>query len=461
MERSNYFSDQYVFSDDLNNEHFKMASQSVWRSQASLGNSGGYGKVYGWYTGSVISGGIYGSPNNYLTGSDFRPYPVDANNIRVLSPGKALMPTGELIDYTIDITSTLGTVNSYSSWPGTGSAVNKQNYVKLKYIEASGSMKTDDYGNSYPTRYYTNIYGGAFIQIDEILPTSDEILLATFMAGGSGEITSNFQDRRLYCRTITTADAVMLDPTYKPISSHYTAEDHIRAVGTGIATPTNPHGLGIQDMNIIGTNESFWYITGSGNLPLANRTQADLRFVNKDITGSVLLSGYGAISYYNNYHPSLIGFHFFQSVSGSAVYNQPFSSSSVTPGNIFVNDVVSIDSSYSFQSRFSLSEMVRAVFVTPGSYSLNTWYGKVNTSINTAYSVYISAQSSAMYYVGEYLAIYINNTPSDVGEILLNSLTFFNGSTWYSLNAIVPKGWYWKPAGFLTGYNSASCVVID
>jgi hypothetical protein len=245
MERSNFFDDQYVYSNDLNNTETTKADQIILRTQAPLGSSGGIYQGLSYGSASVIAGGVFGSPADYSLSKNLMAVGgVLLSRIDVY-PGTALSPTGELIIVPSYVEIPISSSTLTTNWTSTPSVLN---YVKIRYQESSGSFGTDDLGNSYATRYY----GSYFINIDGTPPdTTKEILLATFTANGSGVVIgATWQDSRLYVRTITPADAVILSPTKKIVGSFVSVEDHVNAKGSGIPTVTNPHGLTPNDLGV-------------------------------------------------------------------------------------------------------------------------------------------------------------------------------------------------------------------
>lgn len=279
MERSNFFNDQHVLAEDLNNIGATGASQSILRTQAPLGDSGGIGQSSSFWTGSVPQGGIYGSPADYLNSSiNFFPSVSSPSQI-VVAPGTAIDVNGEMIVMTSSKTLNKGSSDSNYIWTASSNVLN---YIKLAYQEVSGSVKTDDEGNSHPTRYTPSFY----ITVDGTVPTDSEILLGTFVGTGTGDITGTIQDRRMYVRTIVPANAVILDPTVKPISAHTSVEDHIRAVGTGTPTQTNPHGLTPADIGISNLSESVIQHRKDSHVNGIMLTQRD---------GTSILSGLGSV----------------------------------------------------------------------------------------------------------------------------------------------------------------------
>lgn len=247
MERPNFFDTQNVFSDDLNDICFTAGSQSVQRAQAILGASGGYGRAYSFMTGSVPRGGVFGSPADYLSNVNLNATKYNTAQI-LLSSGTAMDSAGNLIKVSSASLLTVGGSSSTYKWVA---SPNVQNYVRISYQQNSGSAKIDDYGNTF----YTRLYDGYYVKVDSTLPTSNEILLSTFMADGTGAISGVVTDRRQYVRVITPSSAVMLDPTTKPVSSWASVDDHVIAVGTGTPSSTNPHGISSEDISGLTTNE--------------------------------------------------------------------------------------------------------------------------------------------------------------------------------------------------------------
>jgi len=249
MDRVNFFDTQMVLSDDLNDMQYNLASQSVDRTQAPLGYSGGFGGGPGfeYASGSIFQGGVYGNPSQYLVGGiNLEVHKFGAT--LVVAPGKALDKNGNLIVVDSAKILTKATTTDNYAWI---SSPDVQNYIKISYQESSGSAKTDDYGISHYTRYEHSY----FITVDSEVPTGAELLLGTFMADPDGYPSAAVVDRRLYVSTITPASAVILDPTNKPVSSWQNVEDHINAVGSATPTNVNPHGLQIGDLYGFHTEE--------------------------------------------------------------------------------------------------------------------------------------------------------------------------------------------------------------
>lgn len=248
MNRVYFFDTQTVLSDDLNDTQYNLISQSILRTQAPLGYSGGWGGGVGfeYASGSIFQGGVYGNPANYLSAVNLQVHKFGTTLI--VAPGKALDTNGDLIVVNSSLTLTKGTTTSSYSWISSPSV---QNYIKISYQESSGSAKADDYG----VQHYTRYSGSYYINVDSSPQTGAELLLGTFIADSSGYPTDAVVDRRLYITTITPASGVILDPTNKPVSSWVSVEDHINAVGSSTPTNVNPHGLRIDDLGGFHTEE--------------------------------------------------------------------------------------------------------------------------------------------------------------------------------------------------------------
>jgi hypothetical protein len=287
MERSNYFSDEYVYSDDLNNTESTKAHQLILRTQAPLGYSSGYSLS----SASVYQGGIYGSPASYLLPVNCQCASiVPGGSVLTVYSGTALSPAGEVIIIPSTpqnfVTIGVGTAGATYNWTATPNVLN---YVKLSYQETSGSLGADDLGNVFATEYY----GSYFITVDGTLPNpATQILLSTFTADSAGRIVTGPIDCREYVSTITPATSVILDPTTKLVSSFVTAADHINAKGSGVATVKNAHGLTLADL-------------GASDGTAGHRIEAHAACII-DITGA-----YPAGVFFNSWQPSMSG------VSGS------------------------------------------------------------------------------------------------------------------------------------------------
>lgn len=261
MERSNFFTDQDVLKEDLNNIESSKGNQLRYRAQYILGASGGVRQSNPLASASVERGGIYYNtaieegeeaegPTSALYYKEFfNPSVLSATSIRILE-GAALDPNGEVIINPATIDMTKGSTGANYDW-STAAPGEIQWYVKLRYAAASGSFKSDDLGTSYPTRYTDSF----IINVDYTEPTADDILIASFQGTSGGNITGSIVDERAFVRVITPANAVILDPSTVPVAAHLTVEDHIDAVGSGVASDTNPHGLSPDDIGVSSTVE--------------------------------------------------------------------------------------------------------------------------------------------------------------------------------------------------------------
>jgi hypothetical protein len=283
MERSNYFNDEDVYADDLNNTESTKAHQLVLRTQAPLGYSGGYSLS----SASIYQGGIYGSPADYLLNKNFYcSNVVPGGSVLTVYNGTALSPTGDIIVQSVlpegYITFALGTSGSVWNWTVTPNVLN---YIKLSYQETSGSVGVDDLGNVFASEYYASY----MLTVDgNPANPATQILLATFIADGSGKILTGLTDCRTYVSTVTLATSVMLDPTTKLVSTFTTVADHVNAKGSGTATAKNAHGLTLADL-------------GASDGTVGHRVEAHAACII-DITGA-----YPAGVFFNSWQPSMSG----------------------------------------------------------------------------------------------------------------------------------------------------------
>ena len=250
MQRTYYFTDQDVLQEDLNNTEDSKASAIKQRAIYGLLSSGG---IYGnnpTVSASVVRGGVWANPTAYNIEANLCIIGASTTQL-VMETGRALDVNGEFIQVSVAKTMNFGGSDINYSWvlPGGPYTEGAMYYVKIKYAEASGSLKANDAGVSYPTRY-TDSY---FVTVNGTVPVSGEILLATFTGDTSGHIKSSIKDERLYVRPLVPASGVIVDPTLRPYGTVVTAENHITAVGTGIPSPTNPHGLTGNDIGLTDT----------------------------------------------------------------------------------------------------------------------------------------------------------------------------------------------------------------
>jgi hypothetical protein len=258
MERANFFNDQDVMSDDLNNIESSVSSQVYKRSLAPLGGSGGISSLTG---GNIPQGGIYGSPQDYTkTTSNFY-CNQNSSTIIIVASGSALDANGNFINLSSSHTITLGDNTATSYWTETTSGTK---YIKLKYQESSGSLQSDDIGINFYTRYYDSYQ----IRVEAASASVGEIPLGRFTADSSGYISGTITDMRQYCRTITPANSVILDPLTEPaLTMGWTnVEDHVKAIGHAAISTTNPHGQNLSDLGYTGQDiadhERYSHVNG-------------------------------------------------------------------------------------------------------------------------------------------------------------------------------------------------------
>jgi len=240
MERANFYNDQDVMADDLNAIENSILKQTSSRSVAPLGSSGGVNSGTG---GSVTLGGIYGSPADYLTTTkNFYCSKLGGTSISVAT-GKALDVNGNLILISAAKTVTLNDNTATAVWTEITAGTK---YIKLSYLEASGSVQSDDLGVQFYTRY-TDSYR---ILISAASASANEIYLGSFTADGVGFISDSIVDMRQYCRIITPASAVILDPLKEPAKTigWTSVEDHVNAIGHSTPSASNPHGTSASDI---------------------------------------------------------------------------------------------------------------------------------------------------------------------------------------------------------------------
>ena len=228
---------------------------------------------------------------------------------------------------------TFGGSDANYSWvlPGGPYVDNTMYYVKIAYAEASGSLKANDAGISYPTRY-TDSY---FVTINSAIPISGEILLATFTGDTSAHIKSTIKDERLYIRALVPASGIIVDPTVKPFGACITAEDHILAVGNGTPSATNPHGLTGDDIGLSDTTgphrkeahiPAIVDITGQyPNIPSFSNSYLGVPYDSGAVAGIAWTAAHASASIMVNgavYHPALdtVDFTTHPDITGDATY---------------------------------------------------------------------------------------------------------------------------------------------
>ena len=275
MQRSYFFNDQRVLADDLNNIEGS-ASQSVRRvlTSALAGAS-----VYG-------SGSVVGQP-----GSVALLCTKTGGTTFIVQPGMAIDYSGEFVSIntspylSVDQTA----LPSNITWTSLGSPATY--YIKLAYQEASGSVKTNDVGSSYATRY-TESYK---MIISEAIPTTTQIGLGSFSGDGTGAITgASINDIRPFIRAKAFDNTTYLQAS--PVAQHTTVYDHVLAHGTGVQTTTNPHGMTLTDLgyNSSSTDQHWARAHAPGILLTDDRYAAGAQ---DSFKASVVPSGYAYLSF--------------------------------------------------------------------------------------------------------------------------------------------------------------------
>lgn len=225
MQRSNFFTGQYVDSDDLNYiESSKISAiQSVIKAISPL--SGSYTKAVSGLSQATstelqVQQGTTSSQITVLPGTAFD---NDGNRIYVPSDTGSRTPAyPEREDLT------------WSSGAGL-------TYVKVAYQEASGSVEQDDYGVNKYTRYYDSYA----ITIDQIAPTANELLLASFTSTAGNAISGLVSDERRILGHLPTGDNFLLKVTTGSSTYWNAGSTMIRGSGTG--TP----GWGLQALDSV------------------------------------------------------------------------------------------------------------------------------------------------------------------------------------------------------------------
>ena len=201
--------------------------------------------------GKLSQSGIYGSPADYLDSTKNLYCSKNSAWTIGVAPGTAIDSNGNLIILKSGQDITLNNITNLAKWDD---ATSGTKYIKVAYQEASGSLQSDDLGSTFYTRY-TDSYQ---VRINGTEPNISEISLGFFTADSNGHIVGDLTDTRQYCRTITPASAVILDPVLEPTKSlgWISVEDHVLATGHATPTVTNPHGQTLSDLGYVGQDIS-------------------------------------------------------------------------------------------------------------------------------------------------------------------------------------------------------------
>jgi len=197
MERSNYFGDEFVTKDDLNNTESTKADAIRRRIVAISGQNPNLSNDFG----DMVVG---------LLGSTALQVSVSSGGVTIyIAAGQAVTNTGELITLAIGDSIQNGHATTTNGKPGQWSFAGPSGgigRVKLLYVEATGSIKSDDVGNPFPTRFADSYE----ILIDvNTPPTAGQVLLATFTSDGSGNVADNgslYADARKFIRAKRSGD---------------------------------------------------------------------------------------------------------------------------------------------------------------------------------------------------------------------------------------------------------------
>jgi hypothetical protein len=258
MDRLSYIANTPVLSDDLNFITDSKNNQVRDRSQIFLGDSRELSYGLTTTTGSVFRGGVCANPLDYWKFWDnLSSFNLGLDWAFYVMPGKALTENGDLI-----VVPSPGVMVQWINTSVWDVSPNTVGYVKVQYQEASSSLDYDNYGNPH----YLDYDRWFSVVANSDLPSSNEVLLATFLGDSVGKITSGtFQDRRSYATTVTPANFVLLNPYREPAQTlgWTTFEDHAHAYGTGTPSVINPHGLSFKDVGALSSTGSITYKTFS------------------------------------------------------------------------------------------------------------------------------------------------------------------------------------------------------
>jgi hypothetical protein len=251
LSKPHFYNDIDVLSDDLNQIGSHSSNEFKSTLLAFLADAGGFNNSP--FGSRTTPKGVIGSPADYVLAKNLKVKGVkdEPNQINVCL-GNGLDDYGNLITIPSTLTITFGDNTSNYKWTD---AISGLTYVAVHYQESSSSLKSDLVGALYPTRYTP----GYFVTVGN-LPTSNYILLASFYTSLSGNMIGGVSDLREYVRLNVTASSVILNPITpfkKSPSTHATVEDHVNAVGTGVVSIQNPHGLSLTDLGYSDTSISL------------------------------------------------------------------------------------------------------------------------------------------------------------------------------------------------------------
>jgi len=176
MERSNFFSRQYVDENDLNFTESSKASAIRELTQAIALPVGSYTKGVVGYSKSTSTDlfAVTGSTSSQITVYPGTAFDNDGERIYVPTDTGSMSPPRPPRE---DLT--------WSTGAGT-------TYVKIAYAEQSGSSSIDDWGTQQWKRYYDSYA----ITIDKDAVGANEVLLASFTSTAGNEVSGLIIDER-------------------------------------------------------------------------------------------------------------------------------------------------------------------------------------------------------------------------------------------------------------------------
>jgi hypothetical protein len=154
-------------------------------------------------------------------------------------------------------------------------ATNGNNYIYIDYIQVVDTSKTIIDKEPVPNVWYVNYVDGYKIYVTPGLgaPTPTSLYLGFITAAG-GTITAVDETGRTYCRTRPEAVAVNTvasDLTDKTVTynsgSTYSLNEHIKSVGIGLLSSSNPHATSAEDLGIfpdsnVSTHQQYFHSAG-------------------------------------------------------------------------------------------------------------------------------------------------------------------------------------------------------
>jgi hypothetical protein len=183
-------------------------------------------------------------------------------------------------------------------------ATNGNNYIYIDYLQAVDTSKTIIDREPVPNVWYVNYVDGYKIYVTSGLgaPTPTSLYLGFITAAG-GTITAVDETGRTYCRTrpeavaVTTVKSDLTDATsvYDP-GTVYSLNDHIKAVGIGQLSKSNPHATSAEDLGIfpdanVSVHQQYFHSNGLLNADIAGTASAFYPYRASDIYGTASPTG--------------------------------------------------------------------------------------------------------------------------------------------------------------------------